>query len=52
MSLLQKVRCTIFVRRKWEKVGKNVSNNCKLLMKTPKNTIKLGKNYTRFLKIG
>ncbi len=45
MTLLQKGQCAIFIRRKWEKVGKKASNNCNLLMKTPKNAIKVGNHY-------
>jgi len=49
MTPLQKGQRAIFVRRKWEKVGKKASNNCNLLIKTPKNTIKVGDNYSQFL---
>lgn len=48
MTLLQKGQCTIFIRRKWEKIGKKASNSRELLLKTPKNAIKVGDNYCNF----
>jgi len=50
MTLLQKGRSPIFVRRKWEKTGKKAQNVCKIFTEMPKNGIKVGENFVLFLK--